>query len=159
MSTLGLHTLVVHPAARRRRRRVGRGNASRGTYSGRGMKGQRSRAGGRRGMIRRSLRSLLERVSKRRGFRSLRGKPTVVNVRDLDRVFERDEVVTPTLLEQRGLITSGETRVRILGAGTLSKPLTVHAHAFSKGARQALERAGGKVLVLGGGTPRKNKEA
>ncbi len=148
MTPLALQNLKASPGARRSRRRVGRGNGSRGTYSGRGAKGQRSRTGGRRGIIRRSIRSLLERVPKQRGFRSMHAKYAVVDVRDLDRVFGSGEVVTPSVLVRRGLIETERNGVKVLGDGTVTKALTVRAQAFSGSARAALEGAGGTVVVL-----------
>lgn len=145
---LSLHQLTPSRGARTRRRRVGRGNASRGTYSGRGMKGQRSRTGGKRGLIRRSLRSLLERVPKQRGFVSHHGKLAVVNLDDLERSFTVGDVVTPARLEEKNLIRTGRDGVKLLGIGSLTKRLTVQAHAFSAAARLAVEAAGGQAVML-----------
>ncbi|MBI4425988.1 MAG: 50S ribosomal protein L15 [Candidatus Kerfeldbacteria bacterium] len=145
---LSLHQLSTNPGARVRRRRVGRGNASRGTYSGRGLKGQRSRSGGRRGLIRRSLRALLERVPKQRGFTSRHHKLAVVNLTELEQAFDVGQVVTPELLEQKGLVRTSGAGVKVLGRGTLSKKLTVRAHAFSASAQQAIAAAGGTVVRL-----------
>lgn len=148
MTALALHTLNAHRGSRHRRRRVGRGNSSRGTYSGRGIKGQRSRTGGRRGLIRRSLKSLLERVPKQRGFRSLHEKFAVVNLRDLQRAFAEGGVVTPERLRQQGLISRTTGGVKVLGSGKIEKALTVRAHKFSASAKAAIEQAGGKALEL-----------
>ncbi|MBI4093281.1 MAG: 50S ribosomal protein L15 [Candidatus Kerfeldbacteria bacterium] len=148
MTPLSLSALQISRNTRPRRRRVGRGNASRGTYSGRGLKGQRSRSGGRRGMIRRSLRSLMERVPKVRGFRSRRIKYTTVGLDILDRSFKNGEVVTPTILVQRGIIQSARRGLKVLGNGTLSKSLTVQAHAFSESARTVIQKSGGQAVLL-----------
>ncbi len=147
MTPLTLHTLNAYRGSRRQRRRVGRGNSSRGTYSGRGMKGQRSRTGGRTGLIRRSLRSLLERVPKQRGFRSLAEKFAIVNLRDLDRVFTTGTVVAPEQMKEQGLIKT-TVRVKVLGGGQIAKALTVRAHKFSGSAKTAIEQAGGKAIEL-----------
>lgn len=132
----------------RRRKRIGRGNASgHGTYAGRGQKGQRSRTGGRKGLQRRGLKQFLQQLPKLRGFRSLEGKADIVNIGQLGRLFPAGSVVTPKLLKERGL-TSDDHFIRVLGSGTLEKPLTIHAHAFSGSAKKAIEAAGGQVKVL-----------
>ncbi len=148
MTQLALNTLKSSAGSRRQRRRVGRGNASRGTYSGRGAKGQRSRTGGRRGLIRRSLRALMERVPKRRGFRSLHPKYVVVNLALLEKQFKDGEVVTPAALAAKHLVPSRFYGVKILGSGSISRRLTVRAHAFSVAAKAAVEKAGGMAVVL-----------
>lgn len=153
MSPLTLHHLTSIPGARRRRRRVGRGNASRGTYSGRGAKGQRSRTGGRRGLIRRSMKSLLERVPKQRGFSSRHAKYAVVNLADLERTFSANAEVTPQALERHRLIATTHDGVKVLGGGSLTKALTVRVQACSASAKAAIEQAGGSVVKLGRSVP------
>ena len=143
--SLTLHTLTTARGARRRRRRVGRGNASRGNYSGRGAKGQRSRTGGHRGIIRRSLRSLLERVPKRRGFRSIHSKPAIVDVQTIERMLKPDQPVTLQRMIAAGLVQRTATAVKVLGRSKLSKPYRVYADAFSAAAKQAIEAAGGSA--------------
>lgn len=148
MTELSLSTLKRHPRSRRQARRVGRGNGSKGTYSGRGMKGQRSRTGGRRGLIRRSLKSLMDRVAKQRGFRSLRPKFIVVNVGALQAAYRDGEVVTRETLQSTGLIARHGAAVKILGEGELTRRLTVRVHSCSASARKAIEKAGGEVVLL-----------
>lgn len=145
MTALALQAMKAYRGSRRQRRRVGRGNSSRGTYSGRGMKGQRSRSGGRRGLIRRSLKALLERVPKQRGFRSRRQKFEVVNLRDLQRCFAAGDVVTPERLKEKGLIAVNRS-VKVLGRGQIDKALQVRAHKFSRSAKAAIEQAGGTAV-------------
>lgn len=149
MTALTLHQLRPKPNSQRRRRRVGRGNASRGTYSGRGAKGQRSRTGGTRGIIRRSLKSLLERVPKQRGFQSRHAKMAVVNLDVLERQAKGVAVVTPGWMVSSGLIATAADGVKVLGQGTVSRAMTVQAHAFSATAKSAIEKVGGKAVVLG----------
>lgn len=149
MTPLSLNTLSAAPHSRKQRRRVGRGNGSRGTYSGRGAKGQRSRTGGTRGIIRRSMRTLMERVAKQRGFTSQVQKLAPVNVRDLERVFASGDTVTLSALVKHGLLKQTDRGAKVLGMGTLTKKLTVQAHGFSASARTAIENAGGKAVLLG----------
>ncbi|MFH0828619.1 MAG: 50S ribosomal protein L15 [Candidatus Kerfeldbacteria bacterium] len=147
---LSLHTLTAKPGSRRQRRRVGRGNGSRGSYSGRGAKGQRSRTGGRRGLIRRSLRSLMERVPKQRGFKAQAEKCAIVSVSNLERTCMANETVTPASLIEKHLIETPGRGIKVLGGSALTKPITVYAHAFSRSAKESIEKAGGKAVLLEG---------
>lgn len=108
-------------------KRIGRGG-KRGSYSGRGIKGQKSRSGRR---IRPQIRDIIKKIHKRRGYGRNRAKsvyagkirPTVVNFGALDRAFKDGEKVTIELLMKRGLIQSNGP-VKILGAGKLTKKLS-----------------------------------
>ena len=154
---LNLHTL--QPAQERvDRKRVGRGLGSgKGRYSGRGIKGQKSRAGShkmRAGFAGGQM-PIMMHLAKLRGNTSADAMPvgpfrtyTVpVNLRDLDR-FEAGAEVTPESLVQVGLIKNTKTDVKILGDGELSKQLTVRVHAISASAREKIEAAGGTVELL-----------
>lgn len=110
-----LHQLK--PISGRTSRRRGRGG-KRGTYSGRGIKGQRARAGAK---IRPAIRDLLKTIPKLRGykFRPFRRQPTVVSWRDLERVFREGETITIDRLREKGLVRTIKGRVpevKILGA-------------------------------------------
>ena len=91
------------------------------------------------------------RIPHKRGFSNRRFKVQhqVVNLRDLQRVFDAGETVTLDLLRDRGLIddTSGKQPVKILGDGSLRKQLMVQAHAASAAARAAIEQAGGTLTL------------
>lgn len=143
-----LHSLT--PSTRRTHpKRVGRGNASgKGTTAGRGTKGQRARTGGRNKLIRRSLKHLIERTPKVRGFRSRRTKLWTVNISDLQRVFADGTVITPTLLHEMKMIGGTWPGVKILGDGVVKKKLTVKAEKFSAAAAAAIRQAGGTVVEL-----------
>ena len=155
---LSLSTLK--PAQKRRpRKRVGRGLGSgKGRYSGRGIKGQKSRAGSHkmRAGFEGGQMPIYMRLPKQRGSTSKDAMPigphrttTVpVNLRDLDRVFDEGADVTLELLVEKGLIKNTRTDVKILGQGDLKKKLTVRAHAFSATAREKIEKAGGKATAL-----------
>jgi large subunit ribosomal protein L15 len=159
-SELNLSTLK--PAQKRRdRKRVGRGLGSgKGRYSGRGIKGQKSRAGSHkmRAGFEGGQMPIYMRLGKQRGSTSADAMPigpfrTVtqgVNVRDLERVFDVGTEITPELLKARRLIRSLRIDVKILGQGDLTKKLTVSAHGFSKTAREKIEAAGGQVNWLRG---------
>ncbi|MFA6042131.1 MAG: 50S ribosomal protein L15 [Patescibacteria group bacterium] len=143
-----LHTLKPNKGSRKRSVRIGRGNASgHGAYSGRGIKGQRARSGGRKNLARRGLKQMLMQLPKNRGFRSMHAAAAVVNLSLLQSTFPAHTHVTPVLLLRRKLITSTKY-VKILGDGTLKNALDVHAHAFSATAKTAIEKAGGTVHIM-----------
>lgn len=135
---------------RRRTRRVGRGG-KRGTYSGRGVKGQKARAGYK---IRPAIRDLIKKFPKLRGeqFPSLPQarlrKSASINVGELERIFSPGERVNPKTLVEKGLVARRLGRapaVKLLGAGTISKKLLVSQCQISKQAREKIEKAGGSI--------------
>src|SRR5882672_8169461 len=146
-----LDELRPAPGSRHRRKIVGRGIGSgHGAQSTRGMKGQRSRSGfsGMTGFEGGQM-PLIRRVPKR-GFRhtAFRIDFGVVNIGDFEKRFEAKASVTPQALKELGLL-KGETKVKVLGDGTLSKSLSVQAHAFSASAKEKIEKAGGRIDVEG----------
>jgi large subunit ribosomal protein L15 len=144
---------------RKARKRVGRGLGSgKGRYSGRGIKGQKARAGSHkmRPGFEGGQMPIYMRLGKQRGPYSKDAMPigphrtsTVpVNLRDLDRVFDDGSDVTLEALVEKGLIKNTRTDVKVLGQGDLKKKLTVTAHAFSTTAREKIEKAGGTANAL-----------
>lgn len=133
---------------RRRKKRLGRGNASgRGTYSGRGIKGQKARAGARiRAGFEGGQTPVFQRLPKRRGFRAESPRPFPVNVRLLEKAFPSGAKVNLATLQKAQLISPGTRRVKILGDGDLTKSLTVHLPT-SEGAKEKIEKAGGTVIL------------
>ena len=140
-------------------KRVGRGLGSgKGRYSGRGIKGQKSRAGSHkmRAGFEGGQMPLHMRVGKQRGNTSKDAMPVGpfrtrtyhVNLRDLEARFDAGAEVTPEALQARGLATRRDVPVKVLGQGELSKSLTVHAHGFSKAAREKIESAGGTCQLI-----------
>ena len=143
---------------REARKRVGRGLGSgKGRYSGRGIKGQKSRAGSHamRAGFEGGQMPLTMRIPKLRGSTSKDAMPVgpfrtysqPVNLRDLDR-FEAGEEVTPESLKAKGLIRSVRKDVKLLGVGELSKKLTISVHGASASAREKVEAAGGTLTLL-----------
>jgi len=104
------------------RKRVGRGG-KRGTYSGRGLKGQRARSGGKAGLKRLGLKPLMTQTHKLRGFNSMQTKPAVVNISVINSYYKDGEVVSPKSLLKKGLIKTAKHGVKILGQGKLNKKL------------------------------------
>jgi len=149
----------LQPAQERKdRKRVGRGLGSgKGRYSGRGIKGQKSRSGSHamRAGFEGGQMPLYMRTAKLRGNTSKDAMPVgpfrtysqPVNLRDLDR-FDAGEEVTPETLKAKGLIRSVRKDVKLLGVGELSKKLTISVHAASASAREKVEAAGGTLTLL-----------
>lgn len=139
--------------ARRNRKRVGRGNASgHGTYSGRGLKGQKARSGARlRVGFEGGQMPLVQRMARKRGFTNVfRRDYTPVNLRALGR-FAAGTEVTPESLREAGLVKTLRRPLKILGQGELAVPLKVQAHKFSASARAKIEAAGGTAHEVGNG--------
>ncbi|MEK7114691.1 MAG: 50S ribosomal protein L15 [Patescibacteria group bacterium] len=124
------------------KKRIGRGG-KRGTYSGRGQKGQKSRAGH---VIRPAERDLIQRLPKLRGykFKSLKIKPVVLNLGDLAEKIKGDVINMKTLLEA-GLIRKSDKEVKILGKGVIKRPIKIEGLKVSKSAKNKIESAGGEV--------------
>jgi large subunit ribosomal protein L15 len=149
----------IQPAQERvDRKRVGRGPGSgTGRYAGRGIKGQKSRAGSHKlsPTFEGGQTPIFMRLGKQRGNTSkdampigpFRTQTVPVNVRDLDR-FDSGAEVTPESLVEKKLIKNTKIDVKVLGTGEISKKLTVRVHAISATAREKIERAGGTVELL-----------
>ncbi|MBM3166019.1 MAG: 50S ribosomal protein L15 [Chloroflexi bacterium] len=133
--------------AKHKRKRVGRGDGSgHGSYSGRGLKGQKSRSGGgvRLGFEGGQL-PLIKRLPRKRGFTNIFKKEfSIINVASLQR-FAPNTEVTPDELYRAGLIKSLKQEVKILGNGELDRPLVVKANMFSATAEKKISDAGGKI--------------
>lgn len=96
---LKLHNLKPAKGATRNKKRVGRGNSSaHGNYSTRGLKGQRARSGGKGGLKLKGFKSNIQSTPKLGGFKSLKSKLAIVNIKDLEKSFENNEVITPAKL-------------------------------------------------------------
>ncbi len=138
-----LHDLK--PKKEKEKKRVGRGGA-RGTYCGRGVKGQKARAGsGGQPLIRR----IIKRYPKLRGYKTADGKKkAVVNVENLEHSFEDGSEVNPEVLAEKGLIRRRDGKippVKILGRGKIEKSLEIKNCKASKTAKKKIKKAGGKI--------------
>jgi large subunit ribosomal protein L15 len=155
---IGLHNLKPAPGSRRPRKRVGRGEGSgTGKTAGRGQKGYGSRAGAKdRARFEGGQNPIHMRMRKLRGpnkkmsmpFEPFRTHTQPVNLDDLEARFDDGASVDLDALRAAGLGTRKDVPVKILGRGELTKRLTVHAHAFSKTARERIESAGGTCQVI-----------
>ena len=146
---MSLNNLRPPKGAKHAKRRVGRGPGSgHGKTSGRGEKGQKSRAGFSRQPGFEGGQMPLHRRLPKRGFTNIFKKEyAVVNLADLER-FDNGATVDEAALRQAGLVKGQNDGVKVLGNGKLSKKLTVSATKFSETARKAIEGAGGTVQEI-----------
>jgi len=125
------------------KRRVGRGG-KKGTYSGRGVKGQKSRSGAKINPIFEGGRStLIEHLPKMRGFKSIFPKNQIVSLEKISRFFEDGGIVNSQTLREKRLIRKIKVPVKILGSGEITKKITFEKCLVSKSAREKIEKAGG----------------
>ncbi len=124
------------------KKRVGRGG-KRGTYSGRGVKGQKSRAGRK---MPPAIRELIKRYPKLRGYSfSPLSETFSLNLDTLEELFKEGEEVNRASLVRRGVVKENMT-LKILGRGEIKKALTVKGFKMSKSAKEKIEKAGGKII-------------
>jgi large subunit ribosomal protein L15 len=157
---IGLHSLKPAPGSRKPRKRVGRGHGSgTGKTSGRGHKGWGARSGAKdRARFEGGQNPIHMRMRKLRGphmkksmpFEPFRTHTQPVNLADLDQRFDSGDAVTLEAMKAKGLATRKDIPVKVLAKGEISKPLTVHAHGFSKTARERIEAAGGTCQTIEG---------
>ena len=139
------NSIAPAPGSKKTRKRVGRGNGSgHGTYSGRGCKGQKSRAGYKmRPGFEGGQLPLIKRLPRKRGFTNIfRTEYSTVNIGQLS-AFESGSEVTPEILEATGLVKSLKKPIKILADGEIDHAITVKANKFSASAKAKIEAAGG----------------
>ena len=142
------HDIAPPKGARRRRKRVGRGDsAGGGSYAGRGMKGQKSRSGWRlRPGFEGGQLPLIKGLPMKRGFNNrYKTYYALVNLDTLQERFEANSRVTPEMLRGLGIIRRVNRPVKVVGEGELGHALTVVAHKFTASARAKIEAAGGSI--------------
>lgn len=131
---------------KKKRKRVGRGG-KKGTYSGRGIKGQKARPGHKLQPI---IRELIKKYPKLRGykFKPIKEKPVIVNLSVIDKYFQEGEEITPQSLIEKGIIERIRGRIpqiKILGNGEISKAVVVQGCQLSKNAQEKIKKAKGKI--------------
>ena len=138
------------PEKRKSRTRVGRGNGSKGTYSGRGLKGQKSRSGGgvplffEGGQL-----PLVKRLPFLRGFKNRFKKDfSIVNLLDIENKFNEGDEVNAESLFNHNLIRKKSSNVKILGNGNLKKSLKIKVHAVTKSAEEKIKKSGSTIELL-----------
>jgi large subunit ribosomal protein L15 len=144
-----LSKLAKPAGATRDKVRLGRGVGSGlGKTAGRGQKGQYARTRGFKPHFEGGQTPIQRRLPKR-GFRNAFSKVTAeVNVGDLE-LFAAGANVDEQALLEHGLVRGRFDRIKVLGGGELTKAVTVTAHAFSKSAAEKIQKAGGKVVLIG----------
>ena len=145
----------------KKRKRIGRGG-KRGNYSGRGSKGQKSRAGAK---MRPQLREIINKFPKQRGegFKTFKDTITIVHLEDIQRVLPQGGEISPKILEKAGLIkrlANKKLRVKILVKGELSEAgsYDIQNCLLSKKAEEAIIKTGGKINLPAGKAGIKKKK-
>lgn len=146
METLSLPSIV------RRKKRIGRGHGKGGGKSGRGQKGQKSRAGySSKAGFEGGQTPIYMRFPKNRGSKQINPsqivKYEVVTLQML-RGFEKGSIIGPGQLNKRGYLKNKKGRIKLIGTGSLEGKYTVRVHAATAGATQAVETAGGAVEII-----------
>ncbi len=144
-----LDSLVPHEGARKKKKRIGRGQGSgQGKTAGKGSKGQKSRSGASIPAGFQGGQMPIYRQLPKRGFKNpFRKSYGVLNVSTLGSI-EHDGVIDLELLQQRGLVRKRERCVKILGDGEINRAVRVKVHAVSKSAREKIEKAGGSIEII-----------
>ena len=143
--SLTLHSLQPQKGATKGKKRVGRGLGSKGTYSGRGVKGQSARSGV-SGLQKLGIRSVMLATPKARGFKSNRPKAQVVSVGDLSKHFGAGAKVSPEILVKKGLVMSTSLPVKILASGEITISIALTDCKVSAAAKAKIEKVGGTVV-------------
>jgi large subunit ribosomal protein L15 len=139
----------IKPSIKKKaRKRIGRGG-KRGTYSGRGSKGQKAHGV----RIRPHLRDIIKRLPKKRGYRfhSPQKKPIVINLEVLEKKFKEGDKITPKILVEKGVIGTRKGKIpeiKLLGSGNVTKKLLVSECQISEQAKGKIEKAGGEVKMI-----------
>ncbi|MCD5384980.1 MAG: uL15 family ribosomal protein [Candidatus Pacebacteria bacterium] len=139
----------VKPKTRlKTKKRVGRGG-KKGTYSGRGVKGQKARAGHK---LAPAIRGIIKKYHKLRGYRfnPVPGKYAIVNLSDLENNFESKNIISPETLTEKGIVRKLERKIppiKILGNGMLKKDFIITGCLLSKTAIEKIEKVGGKITL------------
>ena len=150
MSILG--QLQPKPGSTKSRKRVGRGDSSgHGGTSCKGHKGQKARTGGRVRWGFEGGQTPMHRRLPKFGFNNLNyaNQFDIINLGQIEKMGVRE--ITPESLSAIGRLPSGQ--LKVLGKGTVSFAVTVKAHRFSESAKSAIEKAGGRAIVIEAAAP------
>ena len=148
---LKLNELKPAAGSRKKSKRIGRGTGSgTGCTAGKGNNGHRARSGSSNKYYFEGGQTPLTRRIPKRGFTNIfRQEYQIVNVGDLEKMEQSDKEITIEMLHENGLIHEIDRPVKILGNGELTKNISIKVHAFSKSAREKIEKAKGKAEVIG----------
>lgn len=146
---LGLHNLVAPLGARKKAKRLGRGESSGlGKTSGRGHKGQKARKSGNVRIGFEGGQNPLARRLPKHGFTSMQRKDATVNLRYLAERFSENAVIDVQALVAVGLLRSMDEKVKVLGVGEPRNGFKLRVHKISDSARQKIENSGGSIEIL-----------
>lgn len=146
---LGLHNLVAPIGARKKAKRLGRGESSgTGKTSGRGHKGQKARKSGNVRIGFEGGQNPLSRRLPKSGFTPLSTKSAIVNLKHLADRFDENAKIDPAALVAAGLLRNLRSKVKILGIGEPRSGFKLHVHGISDSARQKIENSGGSIEIL-----------
>jgi large subunit ribosomal protein L15 len=141
-----IHELKVRP--KKNRKRIGRGG-KRGTYSGKGNKGQKARSGGNvNPLFQGGSTSLMKRLKKVRGFKAIVAKKNILKLSEIESNFDDNSIVSLEALVEKNIFRKSEIKngVKILATGDLKKKITISKEILvSSAAEKAIEKAGGKI--------------
>ncbi len=144
--SIALHSLKSNAGAKKKRKTIGRGNASgHGTYSTKGMKGQKARSGGSSGLKQKGWRHILLSMPKLRGFKSMYAKNEAISLNILEKNFQSGDNVNRNTLFAKKLISQPRARVKILGTGELTKKLDISGCLVTNSAKEKITKVGGKI--------------
>ena len=148
---LNLNEMKPSPGSRKKGKRIGRGTGSgTGCTAGKGSNGHRARSGSTNKYYFEGGQTPLTRRIPKRGFTNIfRREYQIVNVGDLEKIEQCDKEIDVAFLHENGLIHEIDRPVKILGNGELTKSITVRVHAFSRIAREKIEKVKGKAEVIG----------
>jgi large subunit ribosomal protein L15 len=147
---MSVELLKAPVGSKKNRKRIGRGPGSgTGKTAGKGNKGQNARKSGGTSVGFEGGQTPLYRRLPKRGFKNSKFKKlfSEINVSILNK-FENDQVIGVKLFKKMGMLNSKFQKVKILGDGKLEKKLEVHAHKFSNSAKEKIEKAGGKIIII-----------
>jgi len=154
--SITLHNLHPNPGSTRKKKRLGRGRGSgKGKTSGKGVKGQKARAGhhGARYAFEGGQMPMPRRIPKR-GFKNPnRIEAFPINVETLEKLFEAGATVDLDVLRGIGLVPKLAEYIKILGEGELTKKLSIKAHGASATAKEKIEKAGGTLEIIARRSP------
>ena len=147
---LTLNVLKPATGSKRKTKRLGRGTGSgRGCTAGKGNNGARARSGAKNKLYFEGGQIPLTRRIPKRGFNNIFKKEfQIVNISELEKLADLQQEISIKVLHKNGLIHEVDRPVKILGNGEISKAINIKVHAFSKTAREKIEKAKGKAEVI-----------
>ncbi len=143
---LNIHTLKPARGSHKKRKVVGRGNASgHGTSATRGGKGQTARTGGSHGLRQKAFRRLMQSTPKLRGFKTLESKPVTLTLETLEKKFNAGEKVNVNSLIEKNIIGENIKAAKVVNTGKLTKKLVFEGIKFTAKAAEIVKELGGEI--------------